>query len=99
MPVKRLGGSGGREPAAEFRRAEDGREGRGAARLNVRGAAAYGDVQRGGSAVQLCEKKKRMRERGQGKACQLRQGPTSDQGCSISSLRRGGRKGNNPGAP
>ena len=50
------------EPAAEFRRAEDGREGRGAARLNVRGAAAYGKVQGGGSAVQLCEKKKREGE-------------------------------------
>ena len=59
MPVKRLGGSGGREPAAEFRRAEDGREGRGAARLDVR---ACRGVRQSTCAVQLCEKKKREGE-------------------------------------
>ena len=59
--------------------------------------AANGDVHRVVCTAQLCEKKKRRRaggrgRRGQGKACQLRQGPATDQGCSISSLGRGAEK-------
>ena len=66
--------------------------------------AANGEVHRVVCTAQLCEKKKRRggqggggcegrrRRRGQGKACQLRQGPATDQGCSISSLGRGAEK-------